>query len=112
MNKEQLEALRRQVEEDYRLDLAAIERLQQRFLGARTTIPGGAVSNSVPANAYTAPSKWSEEPEPRAEPRAESRMERPEPAPPSLAPADRQRERDEAENALRNLFNGGRPIGR
>ena len=28
---EQLEALRRQVEEDYKLDIAAIERIQRRF---------------------------------------------------------------------------------
>ena len=32
LNREQLEALRRQVEEDYKLDLAAIERLQRRFI--------------------------------------------------------------------------------
>jgi hypothetical protein len=36
LDREQLEALRRQVEEDYRLDLAAIERLQRRFIGANT----------------------------------------------------------------------------
>ena len=30
-NREQLDALRRQIEEDYRLDVAAIERLQRRF---------------------------------------------------------------------------------
>lgn len=32
LDREQLEALRRQIEEDYRLDLAAIERLQRRFM--------------------------------------------------------------------------------
>jgi hypothetical protein len=32
LDREQLEALRRQIEEDYRLDLAAIERLQRRFI--------------------------------------------------------------------------------
>ena len=37
MDREQLEALRRQVEEDYRLDLAAIERLQRRFLDASSS---------------------------------------------------------------------------
>jgi len=41
LNREQLEALRRQVEEDYKLDLAAIERLQRRF------IPPGAPPSSV-----------------------------------------------------------------
>jgi len=30
-SREQLDALRRQIEEDYRLDMAAIERLQRRF---------------------------------------------------------------------------------
>jgi hypothetical protein len=46
LNREQLEALRRQVEEDYKLDLAAIERLQRRF------IPQGAPPSS--GNAGTA----------------------------------------------------------
>jgi hypothetical protein len=32
LDKDQLEALRRQVEEDYQLDLAAIERLYRRFI--------------------------------------------------------------------------------
>jgi hypothetical protein len=41
LNREQLEALRRQVEEDYKLDLAAIERLQRRF------IPQGAPPSSL-----------------------------------------------------------------
>ena len=30
-DREQLEALKRQIEDDYRLDVAAIERLQRRF---------------------------------------------------------------------------------
>ncbi|HTX77503.1 MAG TPA: hypothetical protein VMD29_14940 [Terracidiphilus sp.] len=32
LSREQLDALRRQIEEDYRLDMAAIERLQRRFM--------------------------------------------------------------------------------
>jgi hypothetical protein len=32
LDKDQLEALKRQIEEDYRLDMAAIERLQRRFI--------------------------------------------------------------------------------
>jgi hypothetical protein len=36
LDREQLEALRRQIEEDYRLDMAAIERLQRRFMIAGT----------------------------------------------------------------------------
>ncbi len=39
-SREQLDALRRQIEEDYRLDMAALERLQRRF------------SNSAPAPSY------------------------------------------------------------
>ena len=33
LDREQLDALKRQVEEDYRLDIAAIERLQRRMAG-------------------------------------------------------------------------------
>ena len=33
LDREQLDTLRRQVEEDYRLDIAAIERLQRRMAG-------------------------------------------------------------------------------
>jgi len=47
LNREQLETLRRQVEEDYKLDLAAIERLQRRFIApAANPLPamGGAAS--------------------------------------------------------------------
>lgn len=48
-SREQLDALRRQIEEDYRLDLAAIERLQRRF---STAAPANnyAPSNLSPAN--------------------------------------------------------------
>jgi hypothetical protein len=46
LDREQLEALRRQIEEDYRLDLAAIERLQRRFMTAAT---GVAVMRESPA---------------------------------------------------------------
>ncbi len=41
-SREQLDALRRQIEEDYRLDMAALERLQRRF------------SNPAPAQAFPA----------------------------------------------------------
>jgi hypothetical protein len=39
LDREQLDALRRQVEEDYRLDLAAIERFQRRFTSGNTISP-------------------------------------------------------------------------
>jgi hypothetical protein len=45
LNREQLEAFRRQVEEDYRLDMAAIERLQRRFSGQDTNIPSTPTSS-------------------------------------------------------------------
>lgn len=33
LERDQLESLKRQIEEEYRLDIAAIERLQRRFAG-------------------------------------------------------------------------------
>ncbi|HWG22171.1 MAG TPA: hypothetical protein VG225_16700 [Terracidiphilus sp.] len=44
MSKEQLDALRRQIEEDFRLDMSAIERLQRRFASSAPA------SNFPPAN--------------------------------------------------------------
>jgi hypothetical protein len=41
LDREQLEALKRQIEEEYKLDMAAIERLQRRFM-----IPSSGSSNS------------------------------------------------------------------
>jgi len=58
LDREQLEALKRQIEEEYKLDMAAIERLQRRFgLGSapangRSLSPAQAVSA---APAYLAP---------------------------------------------------------
>lgn len=46
MDKDSLEAFRRQVEEDYRLDMGAIERLQRRFLNIPNIIP----SSPIPSN--------------------------------------------------------------
>lgn len=39
LDREQLEALKRQIEEDYRLDIAAIERLLRRFMTSPTAVP-------------------------------------------------------------------------
>ena len=39
LDRDQIEALKRQVEEDYKLDMAAIERFQRRFTGGNTTSP-------------------------------------------------------------------------
>jgi hypothetical protein len=112
MDREQLEALRRQVEEDYKLDLAAIERLQRRFLGAPRSITANLPSNPVPVSAYSAPSKWAEEPELRPDSRMDTRLDSriDSPVPTPFAPPERQR--DEVEGTLRAMFNGGRPVGR
>lgn len=45
LDREQLDALRRQVEEDYKLDVSAIERMQRRFVGPNTNPP--AVTNAT-----------------------------------------------------------------
>lgn len=59
LDREQLEALKRQVEEDYRLDIAAIDRLQKRFLASTvntvSSIPlGGSSLSSSPLPSYSA----------------------------------------------------------
>ena len=38
-DREQLDALKRQIEEDYRLDMAAIERLQRRVMPSGSGVP-------------------------------------------------------------------------
>jgi hypothetical protein len=46
LDRDQLDALRRQVEEDYKLDLAAIERFQRRFINGNSN-PSTATSATV-----------------------------------------------------------------
>ena len=46
LDREQLEALRRQIEEDYRLDLAAVERLQRRFISSSGNHSSGNVAET------------------------------------------------------------------
>lgn len=41
LDRDQLEALRRQIEEDYRLDMAAIDRLQRRLFGSAPVVTMG-----------------------------------------------------------------------
>ncbi len=102
MDREQLDALRRQVEEDYKLDIAAIERLQRRFQGASSPFPSSLPSasapvNSVPVSAYSSPNEWSN---------FESRIEPSNPASSPAAPADRRS--DALEGSLRTMFSSGR----
>ena len=108
MSREELEALRRQVDEDYKLDVAAIDRLERRYLGgAHAAAPGSSSGNGalndapvsgVPARSCSTPSKWSEE--------AESRSEALIPPSPSLALPEWQR--DELVGSLRTMFNVAR----
>jgi hypothetical protein len=88
MDKEQLEVLRRQVEEDYKLDIAAIERLQRRFISASESTP----SDSVPLSGNSSPNERSN---------FDTRLEPPDRVSP-LGPAERKR--DELEGSLRTMF--------
>jgi hypothetical protein len=93
LDREQLDVLRRQIEEEYKLDMAAIERLQRRFMTA-SAAPSGRSLSSPPAiaapPAYLAPV-------PEA-PIA--------PAPVVELPQDRQP--DELTGTLRAMFSGQR----
>jgi len=62
LDRDQLEALKRQIEEDYRLDLAAIDRLLRRF---QTSNGGGRSLSNAAVTA--APSYLSPAVEPRQE---------------------------------------------
>jgi len=51
LDREQLEALRRRVDEDYKLDVAAIERFQRRFTSGNTSSPD--LTSAPPATSAT-----------------------------------------------------------
>jgi hypothetical protein len=78
VDREQLEALKRQIEEEYRLDMAAIERLQRRFVASDGSVAGGRSLTSTaalaPRQSYPAPVA---EPESAASPVIELPKERP-----------------------------------
>lgn len=97
MDRAQLEALRRQVEEDYKLDIAAIERLQRRFQGSSPVLSSSTPSNTSSLNAYSSPGEWTN---------FEARIEQPTPVPPPPAPPERRS--DELEGSLRTMFSAGR----
>ena len=84
MDWEQLEALKRQLEEDYRMDIAAIERLQRRFKAASGS---AAVMPAAPVPVV----------------HNVSVMETPAPAPPKPEPTN-QAEPDELTTSLRSMF--------
>lgn len=84
LDRDQLEALKRQVEEDFRLDMSAIERLQRRFMVSTPTN----TYSSAPAPAYPSPAP--------AEPQA-----------PASYPEYEQRaepQQDELTGTLRSIF--------
>jgi hypothetical protein len=51
LDKAQIDAMRRQVEDDFKLDMAAIDRLERRFMGAAASAPA---APSAPAPASSA----------------------------------------------------------
>jgi hypothetical protein len=54
LDREQLDALKRQIEEEYRLDMAAIERLQRRFMHSGTSSSSSSSNGRSLASAATA----------------------------------------------------------
>ena len=97
MDREELEALRRQLEEDYELDIAAIDRLLRRYSDASSLTPVSALNSSAPLNAYSASTR-------RAE--AEARSEPPSPlSPPSGRGGG---EGDDLAGSIRTMFSSVR----
>ena len=95
-SKEQLEALRRQIEEDYRMDVAAIDRLLRRFSGSVPSAP-------APAPA-SAPASYS--PAPTSTPLAAAPMVDAAPAPAASMPSSNAQEpqNDELAGSIRAMF--------
>ncbi|HUY93924.1 MAG TPA: hypothetical protein VMU71_01455 [Terracidiphilus sp.] len=88
-SKDQLDALRRQIEDDYRLDVAAIERLQRRFSNA---------PSAPSAPAYT----------PSGLPPASSTIETMGTALPPRPEQSREPQADELAGSLRAMFSSQR----
>lgn len=85
MDWEQLEALKKQLEEDYKMDIAAIERLQRRFKAAS----GGSTATPAPAMPSVVHNV--------------SVMDAPAPVAPKVDPSN-QGDADELTNSLRSMF--------
>jgi hypothetical protein len=83
LDRDNLENLRRQVEEDFRLDVAAIERLQRRYISA------GSTTSISPVPAYSGLSAVAPADSPALEPRPENQP-------------------DELTGSLRAMFSGQR----
>jgi hypothetical protein len=97
MDRGQFEALRRQVEDDYKLDIAAIDRLQRRFFGSASPVSGSTPMNGASLSAHSSPSGWSE---------VKSGIEPPSPVLTPSAPAELKN--DELAGSLRSMFAAGR----
>ncbi len=67
MYREQLEALRSQVEEDYQLDIAAIERFLQRYAETASLSRSSAPGRSTSPATCSQPGEWAD-PQPRTGP--------------------------------------------
>lgn len=91
IDRDQLETLKRQLEEDFRLDMAAIERLQSRFRNGAEETPAREHSPSIAAVRDVPFTETRVAPAPRVEPV-------PQPAP----------QRDEMEGTLRSMFSSAR----
>ena len=88
---EKLNELRRQIEEDYRVDMAALDRLSRHFISAPASIsaPGNMpVSNGAHANSSMAKSAP--------------------PAPPTRTSDAPERQPDELDGSLRSMFSNYR----
>lgn len=97
MDREELNELRRRVEEDYKLDIAAIERLQRRYADVLPPMSSNTPSSSVPLRANLSAKEWSD---------FESGIERPGSAlPPS---ASSERKTDDLDGSIRTMFSMGR----
>ncbi len=101
MDKDRLEALRRQVEEDYRLDIAAIERLQRRCVDGSSAVASNAIpSSSVPA--HIVPNSFDSSPS--AGPGSEWRTDQRTTILPPSGLSESQN--DDLVGTLRSMFNG------
>ena len=67
LDKDQLEALRRQIDEDYRLDMAAIERLYRRFIPTASRPTASVVTNIETRGAAVPKVTAQDEPQPQAD---------------------------------------------
>jgi hypothetical protein len=95
MDREQLDALKRQIEEEYKLDMAAIERLQRRFMTAGGSNGGGRSLSTATSAVSAAPAYLAPVPEVASSP-----------APIVELPQERQP--DELTGTLRAMFSGQR----